>query len=297
MMFDLGSLHKHTRVLVQGITGKEGQRVTGFMLASGVQVVAGVRPGKGGDTVLGVPVYDTVADAIRAQGDIDVSCVYTPPLTVLRAATEAMEAGIRLFHCIGEGIPIKDTAMMLETARSHRATILGPASLGMIKPGIFKIGSIGGDDNSSFTPGSVGVVSRSGGMSSELSHLLSRAGIGQSAVIHVGGDFLIGIRPVDALLALEADPQTKSLLLIAEVGGGYELEVAEAITQGRLTKPLTVFLAGAFVETLPQQVPLGHAGAIIQSSSQTRSGKAAMFEALGVSVASNPQQILTMVTP
>lgn len=288
----LNHLNRHTEVIVQGITGKEGERVTAFMQAMGVKVVAGVRPGKAGETVLGVPVFDTVADALESHPNVTVSCVYVPPAFVKGAAKEALEAGITFLHIIGEGIPVKDTAYTLALSKQYKATILGPASLGLIIPGEFKVGSIGGEDNTSFMPGNVGVISRSGGMSSELSFVLTSSGIGQSMVVHVGGDFLVGLSPAEVLEYFESDKKTKKVLLIGEVGGGYEREVVEAIKLRKFTKPLVVFIAGAFVESLPQQVPLGHAGAIIQGEADTRQGKIKMLKAVGAKIAERPDEIV-----
>lgn len=291
----LNTLSKHTEVIVQGITGKEGERVTAFMQAMGVKVVAGVRPGKAGEKVLGVPVYDTVVDAVKAHPNVSVSCVYVPPAFVLGAAKEALEAGITFLHIIGEGVPVKDTAQLIALSKQYHAKILGPASLGLIIPGEFKVGSIGGEDNTSFMSGNVGVISRSGGMSSELSFVLTSKGIGQSKVVHVGGDFLVGLSPAEVLESFEHDKQTKKVLLIGEVGGGYEREVVELIKAGKFTKPLVVFIAGAFVESLPQQVPLGHAGAIIQGEADTRQGKIKMLKAVGAKIAERPDEIVKLL--
>lgn len=288
----LGSLGKDTQVIIQGITGKEGQRAVEFMRPIGTQIVAGVRPGKAGEQVMGIPVFDSVADAREKYPDALVSCVYVPPPHVLAAATEALEAGVKLLHIIAEGVPVQDTAKLLAISHKLSATIVGPASLGLIIPGEFKLGQLMGTDNTAVMPGDVGVISRSGGMSSELSNILAQAGIGQSMVVHVGGDFLIGTTPVQILKHFEADEKTKQVLMVGEVGGSYEREVVELIQSGGFTKPLVVFIAGAFVETLPQNVPLGHAGAIIQGESDTREGKIKMLESVGVEIAQKPDEIV-----
>lgn len=289
------SLNKNTQVIIQGITGKEGQRAVEFMRPIGTQIVAGVRPGKAGELVLGIPVFDSVADAREKFPDALVSCVYVPPSHVLAAATEALEAGVKLLHIIAEGVPVQDTAKLLALCTRHSAQIVGPASLGLIIPGEFKLGQLMGIENESVTPGDVGVISRSGGMSSELSHILTKAGIGQSMVVHVGGDFLIGTTPAEVLRSFEADEKTKKVLMIGEVGGGYELQVVELIKSGGFTKPLVVFIAGAFLESLPQNVPLGHAGAIIQGEGDTREGKIKMLESVGVEIAQKPDEIAKLM--
>lgn len=288
MLSDLG---KHTQVIIQGITGKEGRRAVEFMRPLGVEIVAGVRPGKAGEKVLGIPVYDNVSDALQAFPDVGASCVYVPPHFVLTAATEAMEAGIKLLHIIAEGVPVQDTAKLLALSRKLSASVVGPASLGLVIPGRFKLGQLMGIDNKAVMPGNVGIVSRSGGMSSELANILTQAGMGQSMVVHVGGDFLIGTTPAEVLKHFEQDEKTKQVLMVGEVGGGYEQEVVELIRSGGFTKPLVVFIAGAFLESLPQNVPLGHAGAIIQGKSETRQGKIEMLESVGVKVVDRLDEI------
>ena len=291
----LDKLHKETEVIVQGITGKEGERVTAFMQSMRVKVVAGVRPGKGGEKVLGVPVFNSAQEAVNDYPNILVSCVYVPPQFVLSAVEEALAAGIKVLHIIGEGVPVLDTARIISKCKDRGAILVGPASLGLVVPEQFKIGSLGGEDNSSFMPGEIGVVSRSGGMSSELSYILTKAGIGQSAVVHVGGDFLVGTSPAEVLEWFEADGRTSKVLMVGEVGGGYEREVVKLIKERKFTKPLVVFIAGAFVESLPQQVPLGHAGAIIQGEADTRKGKIEMLKKVGVEIAQRPDEIVDLL--
>ena len=288
----LDKLNRDTQVIIQGITGKEGRRVTEFMQAIGTKVVAGVRPGKGGEEVLGVPVFDSVKKAREEFPEAVVGCVYVPPKFVLGAVEEAVEAGMKFLHIIGEGIPVNDAAKILALTEDRQVTVVGPASLGVVIPGEFKLGQLMGVENTSVMPGNGGVISRSGGMSSELSNILTKEGIGQSMVVHVGGDFLIGTTPAQVLEFFEADEKTEKVLLVGEVGGGYEREVAELIEQGRFSKPLVVFLAGAFVETLPKQVPLGHAGAIIQGESDTRQAKIDMLRSVGAVIAERPDEVV-----
>ncbi len=293
MMLD--KLNKDTEVIVQGLTGKEGQRAAEFMLASGTKVVAGVRPGKAGEKVLGVPVFDSVVDARNAFPDCEVGCIYVPPQFVLGAFKEAVDAGMRILHIIGEGVAVKDTAKMIAIAKEKNVRIIGPSSLGVVIPEEFKLGQLMGVENTSVKPGNVGIVSRSGGMSSEMADMLTKAGIGQSMVVHVGGDFLIGTTPAEVLEFFEGDEKTEKVLMVGEVGGSYESEVVEMIKKKKFTKPLVVFIAGAFVESLPQQVPLGHAGAIIQGEADTREGKIKMFKEVGVEVVGRLNEVTKLM--
>lgn len=253
-----------TRVLIQGITGREGQRVTSELLDYQVKVVAGVTPGKGGQEVDTVPVFDSVAEAIGSVGPVDVSMVYVPPLLTYEAAMESVEAQIPLIHIFAEKVPVFDTARILAQAFKKGVRVLGPASVGAISPGEGKIGSIGGPSpDNVFAKGLVGVISRSGGMCSELGLLLTSSGFGQSTVVGIGGDLLVGTGFDDLLLEFEKDSQTKIVVAFGEVGGRAEIEAANLIKEGKFTKPLIVFLAGKFAENLPRDTALGHAGAIV----------------------------------
>ena len=291
----LTKLDTNTQVIVQGITGKEGQRVTEYMLASRVNVVGGIRPGKGGQTILGLPVFNTIKEAQETFPHLTVSCVYVPPAFVLPACQEAIESKIPFLHIIAEGVPLWDTARLLARARNTQTQILGPSSLGMIIPGKFKLGSIGGEDNSSFLPGNVGIISRSGGMSSEVSFMLTRSGIGQSMVIHLGGDYLIGLDMEKTALQMQADANTKIILVLGEVGGKYELKLAQLVASGKIKKPVIVFLSGQFTESLPQGVPLGHAGAIIGGVDETREGKKNILKKSGIKVLDTPDKIISTI--
>ncbi len=257
-------VNKETKVLIQGITGKSGVLACTELLDYGMQVVGGVTPGKGGQEVSGVPVFNSVAEAVSAVGSVDVSMVYVPPLLARDAAIEAIDAKIPLVHIFVEKIPIFDVSQVLWKAKQNDVRVLGPASVGAISPGEGKIGSIGGSNpNAVFSKGSVGVISKSGGMCSELAMLITNGGFGQSTVVGIGGDLLVGTTFADLLLDFESDEQTKVVVAFGEVGGSSEIEAAKLVREKKFTKPFIVFLAGKFAENLPKDTALGHAGAIV----------------------------------
>lgn len=255
---------RDTRILIQGITGKSGMQVTSELLDYNMKVVAGVTPGRGGQEVDTVPVFNSVAEAVKNVGSVDVAMVYVPPLMAADAASEAITAGIPLVHIFVEKVPVFDTAKILAAARKKNVQVLGPASVGAISPAIGKIGSIGGPNpDGVFSRGFVGVMSKSGGMCSELGLLITSGGFGQSTVVGIGGDLLAGTTFSDLLADFEEDSQTKAVVAFGEVGGSAEIEAARLIEEGKFTKPLIVFLAGKFAESLPKDTSLGHAGAIV----------------------------------
>ena len=290
------------KVLIQGITGKEGQRALQFMTSAGTPVVAGVTPGKGGQTVQQVPVYNSIAEAFKYHPDINVSTLYVPPRFLKAAFVELAEV-IRqrsldqfFVHLITENVPLHDAAFILELARQLNITVLGPSSIGMILPGQYKIGSIGGLDNSSFTPGPIAILSKSGGLSSEVSLITKFTGYGQSLVAGIGGDILIGSSFHDFFPYLEADSRTRLVILIGEIGGTYEQQAAQAIQQKVLTKPVIAFIAGLFTQTLPQGVALGHAGAFIDGPQATREAKRQAFQQVGVHLADSLEDIPRLIS-
>lgn len=257
-------VNKKTKILIQGITGKSGLQVVPELLDYEMKVVAGVTPGKGGQEVFGIPVFNSVAEAIKSIGKVDVSMVYVPPLMAKSAAAEAIENKITLVHIFVEKIPIFDVAQILAMAREKNVKVLGPASVGAISPGEGKLGSVGGPNaKKTFKKGSVGVISKSGGMCSEIGTLLTSAGIGQSTVVGIGGDLLAGTTYADLLMEFENDNETKAVVIFGEVGGSSEIEAAKLVRGKKFTKPLIVFLAGKFAEKLPKDTALGHAGAIV----------------------------------
>lgn len=285
-------INQKTVCLIQGITGKEGTRVAIDMMAYGTKVVAGVTPGKGGQAVEGVPVYNSVSEALELHQDVNTTGVYVPPFAVLNAVKEALQNNIKLIHIITEHVPIKDTAEIIALAKKTEATIVGPSSIGIISPGKAKVGSIGGADaDRAFAPGKIGVISKSGGMASEVSWLLKKAGFGQSTVVGIGGDILIGSTFSDLLPQFGGDPETEAVVLVGEFGGTYEEEAAAYIQKTKFSKPVVAFISGLFAESLPQGVALGHAGAIIEGDKGTRKTKVAALEAAGVKIAQIPTEI------
>ncbi len=301
---------ENTKVLIQGITGKEGQKAAAAMLDYGTDVVGGVRPGKGGEEVLGKPVFDTVRDAVDylmagAPGEDPVrmrdvvSSVYVPPFAAKGAILEAIDAGITQINTIVERIPIKDTAYCLAAAKERGATIIGPSSLGYINPGVGRIGVVGGPKAQAdeiYTPGSVGIISRSGGMTNEVSWQIRKAGMGQSAAVHVGGDLLMGTTYADLLKLFEQDDQTKAVVVFGEHGGSYEFEIVEMIEAGQFTKPLVIYVGGKFANTLPEGMNIGHAGAIVERGKGAAEKEAAL-RSVDAHIADDYEQLAELVKP
>jgi len=277
-------IDRDTRVVVQGITGRDGAFHTRHMIDYGTKVVAGMTPGKGGTEVHGVPVFDTVADAVAKTG-ATASAIYVPPLAAADAVCEAVAAGIDFVVCITEGIPVQDMQRVLPFVRERGARLVGPNCPGLIVPGESKMGILPGNI---VTPGPVGVVSRSGTLTYEVVYQLTTAGIGQSACIGIGGDPLIGTRFVDVLQLFEADPKTEAVILIGEIGGTDEEEAA-AFAKSSMSKPVVAFIAG---RTAPPGRRMGHAGAIVSGGSGTAADKVAALEAAGVRVAATPAAIV-----
>jgi len=280
---------KKTRLLVQGITGREGEFHSRQMIKYGTQIVAGVTPGKGGQWACDdrVPVFDTVAEAVAATG-ANASVVYVPARFAADAILEAADAGIPLIVCISEGIPTQDMIRICAYLDQKGARLVGPNCPGLLSPGEAKVGIMPGHIA---TPGSVGVVSRSGTLTYEVVYALTARGIGQTTCVGIGGDPIIGTTFIDVLEMFEDDPLTEQVVLIGEIGGSDEERAARFIVE-RMTKPVTAFVAG---RTAPPGKRMGHAGAIIEGGSGTAAEKIAAFEAVGVSVAEHPEQIPDLV--
>ncbi|MBR0217910.1 MAG: succinate--CoA ligase subunit alpha [Clostridia bacterium] len=273
----------NTKVIVQGITGKQGAFHTEQMLAYGTKVVGGVTPGKGGQTVLGVPVFQTVTEARKAT-QANASVIYVPPRFAADAILEAADAGIALVVCITEGIPILDMARVKHYLAGTDTRLIGPNCPGIITPGACKIGIMPGYIH---RKGHVGVISRSGTLTYEAVKQLSDRGIGQSTVIGIGGDPIRGTGFVDALRAFEADMDTYAVVMNGEIGGSGEEEAAEYI-RTKMTKPVAAFIGG---QSAPAGKRMGHAGAIISGGKGTASGKIEALRAAGVEVALTPDRI------
>ena len=276
---------KNTRLLVQGITGRTGTFHTLQAVEYGTRVVSGVTPGRGGEEVEGIPVFNTVCEAVEKTG-VNASVVYVPPAFASDAVLEAAAGGLELVVCITEGVPALDMARVMKTLKSeHPGTrLVGPNCPGVITPGECKIGSMPGYIHS---PGTIGVVSRSGTPTYEAVHQLSEVGLGQSTCLGIGGDPIIGTTFVDALKLFEEDPSTKGVLMIGEIGGTAEEEAAEFISSS-MSKPVAAFIAG---RGAPPGKRMGHAGAIISGGKGTAPEKVAALEAAGAQVALTPDQL------
>lgn len=273
-----------TKILVQGITGREASEKLPEMLEYGSEVLAGVTPGKGGQEVEGVPVYDTVEEALEEHPEINTSLIYVPPFAAKDAAFEALEAGIKTLNIITERIPTRDTWKIHEKAEEKDATIVGPTSVGVITPGECKLGPIGGSEPEKvYKPGSIGVISKSGGMTTETSWVVRQAGYGISTAAGLGGDRIACTTFEDALRLFEDDEQTEAVVMFGELGGTYEEKAAELLENGGFTKPLIAFIAGKFTEDLPSQ-QYGHAGAIIRGEKGKPSYKEKVLREAGAHV-------------
>lgn len=277
-----------TTVLVQGITGYQGRFHIGEMIKYGTRIVAGTSPGKGGQEVEGVPVYDTVNQAVQRH-KVSASIIFVPAKQAREAALEALEAGIKLVVVITEHIPVHDALEILSFARFRGARVVGPNTFGLVTSGQTKIGIM---PNQCFRPGPVGVVSRSGTLGYEVVGALSAADIGTSTVVGLGGDRVVGMSYTDVLTAFEEDAGTKVIVMIGEIGGTLEEEAAEFIKHN-VSKPVITYIAGA---SAPPGKRMGHAGAIIECGRGTYAGKAKALAAAGVKVAKLPQEIPHLVT-
>jgi len=278
-----------TRLLVQGITGREGSFHARQMLEYGTAVVGGVTPGKGGQTFEGkVPVFNTVDEAVRVTG-ANATVIYVPPMAAAAAVFEAADAGVPLIVCITEGIPVMHMSRAMPFVRSRGVRLIGPNCPGLIAPGVrAKVGIIPGNI---CAPGRVGLVSRSGTLTYEVVNHLTRAGIGQSTCVGIGGDPIIGTNFIDCLRAFQDDAETDAIVMMGEIGGTDEQSAAAFVKQ-HVTKPVVGFIAG---QTAPKGRRMGHAGAIISGSSGTAEEKIAAFEAAGIGVMRRPVDVVALL--
>ncbi|MCL1940450.1 MAG: succinate--CoA ligase subunit alpha [Synergistaceae bacterium] len=277
-----------TRVLVQGITGKSGSLQTKSLLDFGTRVVAGVTPGKAGQKVEGVPVFDFVSDALGAAGGADAAISFVPPLAAKSAAIEAMDCGIKFLVLTMEGIPKKDVLDILAYAAPRGVRVLGPGTAGLIAPGKCKLGA---HPSRMFIPGNVGVVSKSGALSYETGKTLTDAGIGQSTVVALGGGPIWGMTQKDIVELFNEDEETKVIVLLGEIGGGTEIEAAEFIAKS-VRKPVVSLIVG---RSAPEGKSLGHAGAIIRGNKGTAQSKIDALAAAGATIALTPADVVRVV--
>jgi succinyl-CoA synthetase alpha subunit len=273
-----------TRVVIQGITGREGMARARLMKDYGTRVVAGVTPGKGGQDVYGVPVFDSVAQAWEKEGPLDASVIFVPAAHVKNAALEAIDAGVKLLVIVPDRVPIYDVLEVSALAAEMGVRFVGPNTLGLISPGRAVLGMIGGRAERArewFRPGRVGVSSRSGGMTSAISYYLTRAGLGQSTIIHVGGDAIIGLAHPEVMELFEKDPETDLAVMFGEIGTTQEERVAGLIEQGKFRKPLIAYVGGRAAKSGTR---FSHAGAIVEGSRGSYETKVSRLRAAGAHV-------------
>jgi succinyl-CoA synthetase alpha subunit len=289
-------INADTTFIVQGITGREAVNLTRECLdyGEGAKIVGGVTPGRLGREVHGVPVFDTVKQAVEAHGSpIDGSVVTVPPAFTKDAVFEALQNGIKIIVIVTERIPRGDVAQMVELADIHGARIIGPNCLGMIVPDVVKMGGIGGpakDAAKSYKRGSIGVISRSGGMTTEMSSTLSAAGLGISTAVSIGGDAIIGSSYAELMPFFEADEETKGIVIYTEPGGRMEAELAKWVTDNDSRLPIVAFMAGRFMDEMPG-MSFGHAGTIVEGKEDTATEKIARLAEAGITVAEEISEI------
>jgi succinyl-CoA synthetase alpha subunit len=272
------------RVLVQGITGREGMARTKLMVGYGTAVVAGVTPGRGGQQVEGIPVFDTVEEAWEHAGPLDISVLFIPAPLVKSAALEAIDAGVKLLVIIPDRVPIYDVLSIARRAKSAGARFVGPNTLGLLSPDKAVLGMIGGRASSArswFFPGPVGISSRSGGITSSMAYYLAQEGIGATTLVHVGGDAVVGLPHPEVMKLFEKDPDTKAVVMFGEIGTTQEERVADLIEQGAFTKPLVTFIGGKAAKSGTR---FSHAGAIVEGGRGTYEGKVERLREVGATV-------------
>jgi len=284
-------LDSSSRVIVQGITGREGQARTRLMLDYGTNVIGGVTPGKGGTSVFGLPVFNSCADAAKGLGQIDVSVLFVPALGMKQAAIDAFNAGVKLAILVADRVPVWDAMEIAASAKANNAHFVGPNTLGIASPGKAVIGMIGGRAESArewFKPPQsgpkgtgVGIISRSGGMSSSTAYYCGQAGVRISSIVHVGGDAVLGLRLPEIALMFEDDPATDAIVIFGEIGGSQEEDLAALITSGKLTKPVIAYIGGKAAKAGTR---FSHAGAIIEGNVGTHAGKVAALRDAGATV-------------
>jgi succinyl-CoA synthetase alpha subunit len=283
-----------SRVLVQGITGREGMVRTRLMKDYGTSVVAGVTPGRGGEEVYGIPVYDTVREAWERIGPIDISVIFVPAALVKNAALEAIDAGVNLLVIVPDRVPIYDVLEISLLAREKNVRFVGPNTLGLVSPGKAVLGMIGGRAERArewFRPGNVGVSSRSGGMTSAISYYLTKAGFGQSTIVHVGGDAVVGLSHPEVMELFEKDAQTEMVAMFGEIGTTQEERVADLIESKKFNKPLIAFIGGKAAKSGTR---FSHAGAIVEGTKGSYDSKVKRLKEVGAHVVDSVSDIPRM---
>jgi succinyl-CoA synthetase alpha subunit len=286
-----------TSFIVQGITGREAVNLTRDCLDYGSKIVGGVTPGRAGRDIYGVPVYDSVRDVIAKHGPVTGSVVSVPPGFTKDAVFEAIENGIRLIVIVTENIPRQEVAQMVELASLRGARIIGPNCLGLIAPGECKMGGIGGpaaNTRQAYSRGPVGILSRSGGMTTEIASTLTAAGLGQSTAVSIGGDAIVGSTYAELMPLFEADPETKAIAIYSEPGGRMEAELAEWVRTNRSRLPIVAFMVGRFMDEM-KGMRFGHAGTIVGGKEDTTAEKIARMEAAGIAVAERIEEIPMLI--
>jgi succinyl-CoA synthetase alpha subunit len=287
---------RDTTFIIQGITGREAVNMSRECLDYGSKIVGGVTPGRGGRDVYGIPVYDTVR-AITAKTQVDGAVVAVPPAFTRDAVFEALDAGVKIVVIVTERIPRYEVAQMVELAQLKGARIIGPNCLGILSPGEAKMGGLGGravDARKAFSKGPVGVMSRSGGMTTEMCNTLTAAGLGQSTAVSIGGDAVIGSTYADLMPLYEADPETKAIVIYCEPGGRMEAELANYVVEKNSRLPIVAFMAGRFMDEMPG-MRFGHAGTIVEGKADTTADKIARLQKAGISVAERIEDIPGLV--
>ena len=288
-------IDENTKVLIQGITGREGSVRAVFMKGYGTKIVAGVTPGRGGTNVAEIPVYDTVEEAIKKHGTIDASVTFVPGPMVKDAVLEAIDAGIKFIVMPVERVPLRDILEMVVEAKRAGTKLLGPGSLGILSTGKAAMGWLGGTAEmarSIFVPGPIGVISRSGGQTSTLVWAIKEAGLGVTTALHIGTEPVVGLTIADVLELFEKDDETKAVALFGEMGGVQEEEAAELIKMGKYTKPLVAYIAGAWA---PEGMRFSHASSIIERGRGTAQDKIARLKEAGVHIVDRPDEIAPLI--
>jgi len=287
-------IDKNKKVIVQGITGREGIARAKLMKGYGSNIVAGTSPGKGGCEVEGIPVFDTVQQIVDKMGQIDVSVLFIPAPLVKHAALEAFAAGVKLVVIVPDRVPVYDVMEIAAYAKKYNANFLGPNTLGTLSVDIGILGMIGGKAESAkkwFKKGSVGIVSRSGGITSSLAYYLNKQGIGQTSIVHVGGDPILGMPIQDIALLFENDPETKAIVIFGEIGTSQEETVAEYIMQGKIKKPVIAYIGGKGAK---EGTRFSHAGAIVEGNKGSFAGKVEILKKAAVTVVDDYDEVATV---